>query len=188
VHQPTKNHNGDHLAEKATTASDDDMDITQCLPVNIITNNMSTSEMGKEANRYSVHKPVLCKKQPEAVDIYSTKEGTVLKHKKKPRMNCNGDSSDEEWKPNQNKMKSSKQRKSRSAKMKCKSLSRRIRTGSTTVAEESPITRYRNICMLYIKSIQFALNMGCVLYSAYFTVKSSCVVSKKIKIFQFFSE
>jgi len=32
--------------------------------------------------------------------------------------------------------------------MKCKILSRGIETGTTTAAEESQITRYRNICML----------------------------------------
>jgi hypothetical protein len=186
VHQPTGKNNGDPLAEKAATASDDDMDITQCMPLGIITSNISTSEMGREANGYSIHKSVMCKKQPEAGDIYPTNEVLVLKHKKKRRIKGNGDSSDEsvldeEWKPNNNKMKGNNQRKTRSAKMKCKNLSR-TKTGSTTVTKESPITRYRNICMLYIKSIQFALNVGCVLY---FTIKSSCVVSKKIKFFQF---
>lgn len=149
MHQPTRNHNGDPLAEKATTESDDDMDITQCMPLSIVTSNVSTSEVGKEENSYSVHNSVLCKKQPEASDMCSTKEVTVPKHKKKPRTKYSGDSSDEsvldeEWKPSKKRGKNSKQRKTRSAKMKCKRLSRRIKTGSTTVAEESQITRYRN--------------------------------------------
>ena len=153
MHQPTRNHNGDPVAEKATTESDDDMDITQCMPLSIVTSNISTSEVGKEQSSYSVHSSVLCKKQPEALDICPTKEVTVLKHKKKPRTRYNRDSSDEsvldeEWKPSKNRRRNSKQRKARSAKMKCKSLSRGIKTGSTTVAEESQITRYRNICML----------------------------------------
>ena len=153
VHQPTRSHDGDPPTEKATTESDDDMDITQCLPLTIVTNNISTSEVGKKENSYLVHNSVLCKKQPEASDICSAKEVTVLKHKKKPRTKYSDDSSDEsildeEWKPNKNRRKSSKQRKARSAKMKCKSSSRRIKTGSTTVAEESQIPRYRNICLL----------------------------------------
>lgn len=153
MHHPTRNHNGDPVAEMATTESDDDMDITQCMPLRIVTSNISTSEVGKEENRYSVHNSVLCKKQPEALDICPTKEVTVLKHKKKPRTRYNGDSSDEsvldeEWKPSKNRRRNSKQRKARSAKIKCKSLSRGIKSGSTTVAEESQITRYRNICML----------------------------------------
>lgn len=153
MHQSTSNHNGDPLAEKATTQSDDDMDITQCMPLAIVTNNISTSEVAKEENSYSVHNSVLCKKQPEASDICSTKEVTVLKHKKKRRTKYNGDSSDEsvldeEWKPSNNRRKNSKQQKARPAKMKCKSLSRRIKTGSTTVAEQSQIKRYRNMCML----------------------------------------
>ena len=153
VHQPTSSHNGDLLAEKATTESDDDMDITQCMPLTIVTNNISTSEVGKAGNSYSVHNSVLCKKQPEASDICSTKEVTVLKHKKKPRTKYNDDSSDEsvldeDWKPSKNRRRNSKQQKARSAKVNCKSLSRRIKTGSTTVAEESQIERYRNICML----------------------------------------
>jgi hypothetical protein len=188
MHQPTRNHNGDPLAEKATTESEDDMDIAQCMPLAIVTSNIPTSEVGKEENGYSVHNSVLCKKHPEASDICSAKEVTVLKHKKKRRTKYSGDSSDEslldeEWKPTKNRRKNSKQQKAHSAKMTCKSLSRRIKTGSTTVAEESQITRYRNICMLQVRSIQFALNMGCVfLYSAYFTIKSSCTGSKKIKI------
>lgn len=153
VNQPTRNHNGDPLAEKATIESDDDMDITQCMPLTIVTSNISTSEVGKEENSSSVNSSVRCEKQPEASDICSTKEVAVLKHKKKRRTKYNGDSSDEsvldeEWKPKKNRRRNSKQRKARSAKMECKSLSRRIKTGSTTVAEESQITRYRNMCML----------------------------------------
>jgi hypothetical protein len=153
VHQPTRNHTEDPLAEKATTESDDDMDITQCMPLTIMTSNIPTSEGEKKENSYSVHNSVLCKKQPEASDICSNKEVTVLKHKKKPRTKYNIDSSDEsvldeEWRPRKNRRKKSKQRKARPAKMNCKSLSRRIKTGSTTAAEESQITRYRNICML----------------------------------------
>ena len=41
-----------------------------------------------------------------------------------------------------------KQGKAPYAKMKCKSLSRGITTGLTTIAEESESPRYRNICML----------------------------------------
>jgi len=153
VHQPTSSHNGDLPAEKATTESDDDMDITHCMPLTIVTNNISTSEVGKEGNSYSVDNSVLCKKQPETSDICSTKEVTVLKHKKKPRTKYNDDSSDEsvldeDWKPSKKRRRNSKQQKARSAKVNCKSLSRRIKTGSTTVAEESQIERYRNICML----------------------------------------
>ena len=148
-HQPTRNHNGDPLAEKATTESDGDMDITECMPFSIMTSNISTSEIGKEASSYSVHNSVLYKKRSEALAIYSTKEGTAPKHKKKPRIKCNSDSSDEsvldeEWKPSKNRRKNSKQRKAQSAKMKGRSLSRRIKTGSTAVAEEPPIKRYRN--------------------------------------------
>jgi hypothetical protein len=151
LHQ-TRNHDGDPLAEKATKESDD-MNITQCMPVTIVTNNISRSEVVKEENSCSVHNSVLCKKQPEAWDICSTKEVTVMKHKKKPRTKYNGDSSDEsvldeDWKPNKNRRKNSKQRKTHSASMKCKSLSKRIKTGSKTVAEESHIARYRNIYML----------------------------------------
>jgi hypothetical protein len=152
-HQPSGNHYGDPLAEKATTESDDDMDITECMPFSIMTSSISTSEMGKETNSSSVHNSVLCKKQPGALDIYSTKEVAVLKHKKKPRTKYNDDTSDEsvldeEWKPRKNRKKNSKQRKACSAKMKCKSVPRRIKTESTTVAEESAIKRYRNMCML----------------------------------------
>jgi len=153
MHQPTRNHNGDIVAEKRTTESDDDMDITRCLPLNIVTSNVSTSDVRKEENSYSVHSSVPSNKEPESLDICSTKEVTVLKRKKKPRTRYNGDSSDEsvldeEWKPSKNRRKNSKQQKARSAKMKCKSFSRGIKTGSTTAAEESQITRYRNICML----------------------------------------
>lgn len=106
--------------------------------------------MGKEANSSSVHNSVLCKKQPGALDIYSTKEVAVLKHKKKPRTKYNDDTSDEsvldeEWKPRKNRKKNSKQRKACSAKMKCKSVSRRIKTESTTVAEESAIKRKQSV-------------------------------------------
>jgi len=153
MHQPTGNHNGDTVAEKRTTESDDDMDITQCLPRSIVTSSVSTSEVRKGENSYSVHSSVPCNKEPESLDVCSTKEVTVMKHKKKPRTRYNGDSSDEtvldeEWKPSKNRIKNSKQRKASSAKMKCKSLSRGVKTGSTTAAEESQITRYRNICML----------------------------------------
>jgi hypothetical protein len=153
MHQPTRNHNGHPVAEKATTESDDEMDITQCMPLTIVTSNIPTSEGEKDESSYSVHNSALCKKQPEASDISSTKEVTVLKHKKKRRTKYNVDSSDEsvldeEWKPSKNKRKNRKQQKARPAKMNCKSLSRRIKTESTTVAEESQITRYRNIHML----------------------------------------
>ena len=146
MHQPTRNHNGDIVAEKRTSDSDDDMDITQCLSSSIVTSNVSTSEVRKKENSYSIHSSVPCNKEPESLDICSTKEGTVLKHKKKPRTRYNGDSSDEsvldeEWKPSKNRIKNSKQRKARSAKMKCKSFSRGIKTRSTTAAEESQITR-----------------------------------------------
>lgn len=145
MHQPTSNHNGDPLAE-TTTQSDVDMDITQCIPLTIVTNNISTSEVVKEENSYLVHNSVLCKKQPEASDICSTEEVIVLKHKKKPRTKYNGDSSDEsvldeEWKPSKNRRKNSKQQKARPAKMRCKSLPRRMKTGSTAVAEQSQIER-----------------------------------------------
>jgi len=153
MHQPTSNHNGDPLAE-TTTQSDVDMDITQCIPLTIVTNNISTSEVVKEENSYLVHNSVLCKKQPEASDICSTEEVIVLKHKKKPRTKYNGDSSDEsvldeEWKPSKNRRKNSKQQKARPAKMRCKSLPRRMKTGSTAVAEQSQIERYRNMCVCY---------------------------------------
>ena len=141
VHQPRSSHNEVLLAEKATTQSDDDMDITQCMPLTIVKNNISTSDVGKEGNSYAVRNSVLCKKQPETSDICSTKEVTVLKHKKKPRAECNADSSDEDWKPSKNRRRNSKQQKAHSAKVNCKSLSRRIKTGSTTVAEESQIER-----------------------------------------------
>ena len=42
MHQPTRNHNGDTVAEKGTSENDDDMDITQCLSSSIVTSNVKT--------------------------------------------------------------------------------------------------------------------------------------------------
>jgi hypothetical protein len=73
------------------------------------------------------------------LEVHSTTEFPILTHKKKPGIKYNVDTSDEsvldeEWKPRKNRRKDSKQRKAHSAMVRCKSLSRSIKTGSVTVA------------------------------------------------------
>lgn len=156
-YQPTGKHCEDPVAAKRTAESDEDMDITECMPFSIVTSNMSTSEIGKEGNGTSVHNSDLCKKQPEDLEIHPTKVA-ILTHRKKPRKVYNCDASDEsvldeEWKPKKYRRKKSKS-KARSANIKCKSLSRSIKTVSTTGAEVSSVKRYRHA---YCRSGAFSL-------------------------------
>lgn len=66
LHQPTGKHYANPLAQKATTEVIKTVIITECIPFSTMTSSISTSQMQKEANSYSVDNFGLCKKQPEA--------------------------------------------------------------------------------------------------------------------------
>ncbi|XP_023716028.1 uncharacterized protein LOC111869062 isoform X2 [Cryptotermes secundus] len=151
-HQQAKNNLQDPQAETGTIESDktddEDMDITECMPLYNVTSSTSSSNMGKEMNTHTAGCSDICKMQSESMELCG---GVVtLPYTKKPRMKHNNDTSgvsesEEEWKPRKNARKNQSRNKAHSGRTNSKSLSRSMKTGSKAVSKEAAIDREQSV-------------------------------------------
>jgi hypothetical protein len=123
--------------------ANEDMDITECMPLCNMTSSTSSSHMGKETNTHSADCSDICK----VPSVQLCGGFVTLPYTKKPRMKYNNDASGgseskEEQKSSKNARKNQGRNKAHSGRTNSKSLSRNMKTRSKAVSKEAAIDRY----------------------------------------------
>jgi hypothetical protein len=148
-HQQAKTSHEDPIAGKRTTESDkahhddedEDMDITECMPLYNVTTNTSSSHKGEETNSH----PAGCKMQSESMEL--GREVLTLPCTKKLRLNYNNFHSGLSEPENklklisENAKKNQRKKRARSARINSRSLSKNTKSELRGASKEAELAK-----------------------------------------------